>query len=174
MADGTLWGCDLFFDFAKLKKDESISRKYSFGNLDHFRNNYGEIYPEILSNHSQIRKDKCSSSIKTCSKCLDLLDCFVCPMAAAFGSKQIGIIPDWVCSIQRIIKKERKKFWVQQDSGWIHRFNWSYFCRLLILFSASFISARFFSAFFHRSMNIWNCLTASCDCSCIRAINPIQ
>ena len=114
MADGTLWGCDLFFDFAKQKKDESISRKYSFGNLDYFKNNYRTIYPEILHNHSLIRKDKFRSTTHPCLKCLDLLDCFVCPIAAAFGSKQIGIIPDWVCSIQRIIKKEKNKFWEQQ------------------------------------------------------------
>ena len=115
MADGTLWGCDLFFDFAKLTGDESVFKKYCFGNLDYFKNHFREIYPDILNNYSIIRKDKCRSTSHTCLQCLDLLDCFISPLAGAFGSKKIGVIPDWVCSIQRIIKKEKKKFWMQQE-----------------------------------------------------------
>ena len=109
--DESLWGCILTYDFAKASGDQSVAKKYSFGKLDHFIEHYESIYPEIVFNYSQIGLDKCRSRMRPCIECLDFLECTICPLAAAFGSHRIGVIPDWVCAIRQIIQKGNETFW---------------------------------------------------------------
>lgn len=116
-ADGTLWGCDLFHDYAKWINNTAISRKYSFGKLELFIKEHQTVYPKILQNYSSLELLECRSDQNPCFQCNDLLDCFICPLAAAFGSCELGKIPDWVCAIRRIFKEENAAFWEQLKSA---------------------------------------------------------
>ncbi len=111
--DNSLWGCDLFYDYGYWMNDKAISDKYCFGSLDYFIRSHEEIYPKILRNYSSLTLSECRSEAKPCLRCYDLLECFVCPLAAAFGSHELGKIPDWVCAIRRILNEANISFWEQ-------------------------------------------------------------
>ena len=113
--DNTLWGCFLLFDYARFMGDDSLFRAYSFGSVDEFIQKHEEIYPEMRHRYSRIRLDKCRTDETPCIRCLDLLHCTICPVAAAFGSRRIGRIPGWVCEIRRVFSKERRAFWNAVD-----------------------------------------------------------
>jgi len=114
--DDSLWGCFLLFDYAGFKGDESLARTYSFGSIEDFKKEYKVIYPQIRQNYSQIRLDRCYTDKTQCIRCLDLLRCTLCPIAACFGSRDMWKIPQWVCEIRRIFTRENNAFWSQIDS----------------------------------------------------------
>jgi len=109
--DGSLWGCSLLFDYASSREDETLAQVYSFGAIEDFIRHHKVVYPQIRRNYSQIRLDRCHTDKTPCVKCLDLLRCTLCPIAACFGSKEMWTIPDWVCEIRRILTKENESFW---------------------------------------------------------------
>ncbi len=115
--DGSLWGCFLLFDYASFKGDESLTSTYSFGSIEDFKKKHKVTYPQIRKNYSQIRLDRCYTDKSPCIRCLDLLRCTLCPIAACFGSPDMWKIPQWVCEIRRIFTRENKVFWSQIDSG---------------------------------------------------------
>ena len=108
--DGDLWGCCLFFDYFKDKKDSRARLKYCFGSLESFMENHERLYPEILENYSDLRQDFFFTPHQLCMFCDEMMDCAVCPVDAALGSAFIGKIPDWVCRIRRISREERNRF----------------------------------------------------------------
>ncbi len=114
--DDSLWGCFLLFDYASFKGDKSLRKAYSFGSIEDFIQHYKVIYPQIRENYSQIRLDRCHTDKTSCIRCLELLRCTLCPIAACFGSCEMWKIPQWVCEIRRIFTKENKAFWSQIDS----------------------------------------------------------
>jgi sulfatase maturation enzyme AslB (radical SAM superfamily) len=109
--DGTLWGCVLLYDYARFKESEAISRAFCFGSVEQFIRKRETAYPRVLRNYSRIRQEVCRSRSTRCRRCLDLLSCGVCPVAAAFGSRHLGEIPEWVCAVGRIMKEENRAFW---------------------------------------------------------------
>jgi sulfatase maturation enzyme AslB (radical SAM superfamily) len=108
--DGDLWGCCLFFDYFKDKKDSRASLKYCFGSLESFMENHERVYPEILENYSDLRLEFFFTPHHLCALCDERMDCVVCPVDAALGSSFIGKIPDWVCRIRRISREEKNYF----------------------------------------------------------------
>lgn len=114
--DSILWGCNLFPDYFKGKEGTREYLKYCFGDLDTFIENYERIYPEILSNFSNLRMDYYYTSDTFCMQCDELKECEVCPMDAAFSSSIIGKIPVWTCEIKKIFRKEKKLFWKELES----------------------------------------------------------
>jgi sulfatase maturation enzyme AslB (radical SAM superfamily) len=108
--DGTLWGCYLFPDFFKQSDAPENAKNYSFGKVDDFLNNLEEQYPKILSNYAHLRGDRFLSDETICALCPDVEVCTICPISAAFHSGLIGKIPDWMCSLRRIIRQERNLF----------------------------------------------------------------
>lgn len=110
-ADGKLWGCYLFPDHFKGKEETQEYLKYCFGDMDSFIDNHERIYAEVIANYSNLRMDKFYTDDQACSQCLDLRECRVCPLVAAFSSSIIGKIPGWTCKIKEIFRKERELFW---------------------------------------------------------------
>ena len=108
--DGNLWGCFMFPDYFKRKKNTRESSKYCFGSLDSFIKNHSSIYPKILENYEGLQMDHYFTSNDACALCKDLGECFVCPVDAAFISSRFGKIPDWVCEIRKIFINEKALF----------------------------------------------------------------
>ncbi len=108
--DGSLWGCYLFPEFFKQIDTQDNGRNYSFGKVDDFVNNLEEQYLKILSNYAQLRGDCFFSDQTICMLCPDVEVCTICPISAAFSSRLIGKIPEWMCSLRRIMRQERELF----------------------------------------------------------------
>jgi sulfatase maturation enzyme AslB (radical SAM superfamily) len=109
--DGKLWGCNLFPELFVDNKETQEFRKYCFGDLESFMRSHEKIYSEILANYAALRLDKFYTENQSCNRCQELLECWVCPVNAAFSSSVLGEIPDWLCEINKIFIKEKKKFW---------------------------------------------------------------
>jgi sulfatase maturation enzyme AslB (radical SAM superfamily) len=108
--DGKLWGCCLLPDFLMKAEQSEKYARYCFGDLDSFTENYEKMYPEILSNFSNLRTDHFFTPDSSCILCDELEECGVCPLDTVRSGSITKEIPSWVCEIKRILRKEKKLF----------------------------------------------------------------
>ena len=115
--DGELWGCHLFLDYFKEKKESEESRKYCFGDLDSFVESYKMIYPQVLSHYSNLRMSHFYTQETACIQCDEVKECRVCPVDNLFSGSSIRAVPSWVCETHKIFREERRIFWEELESG---------------------------------------------------------
>lgn len=113
--DGELWGCCLFPDFFRGKEETEDYKKYCFGDLDSFVENYETVYPEILSNFSTLRTDFFFTPEISCILCDDLEECGVCPLDTVSSGTITKRIPPWMCEIKKIFRKEKRLLWKELE-----------------------------------------------------------
>ncbi len=114
--DGILWGCFLFWDYFKDKQRKRGYEKYCFGELDDFIRDNGKNYERVLTNFEKLSMDHYCTSENFCMLCPAMTECMVCPMEAALSGAVIGNVPDHVCRVKQIEKKERELFWKELES----------------------------------------------------------
>ena len=115
MPDGKLWGCYLFADCFKEKEESREYAKYCFGNLDEFIKDQERIYPEILSNYSELSMDHFYTRDNLCSQCDELHECTVCPMSNILSGSDIKTVPHWICEQNKTFIKEKRLFWKEME-----------------------------------------------------------
>lgn len=108
--DGKIWGCFLFADYFKGRKDLPHYQEFCFGTLGNLRRSHKTVYPKIRSGHSQLSMDNFSTSATMCFLCPGLERCAVCPINVSFAGYPLGKIPDYVCAIQKIKISAKEKF----------------------------------------------------------------
>jgi sulfatase maturation enzyme AslB (radical SAM superfamily) len=108
--DENLWGCNLFFDYFKEKKEDPARQQYCFGNLDSFIANHEVAYPVTLSHYSNLRIDKFFTPTQPCHQCEEMNECEVCPVDNLFLGSAIDCIPSWACRMKRLYLEEKKLF----------------------------------------------------------------
>lgn len=114
--DGRLWGCCLFSDSFRDKEGRKEQMKYCFGDLDSFIKNHEKIYPEVLSNYSNLRMDHFYTSDTFCLLCDEIEECKACPMDNILCGSNIKKIPSWACQMKKIFRRERELFWKELES----------------------------------------------------------
>jgi len=107
--DGTLWGCFLFPQFFCGSRNGREAKKYCFGRVDAFIKNHSHIYPRIMENYAALRMDNFVTPDGPCAVCDELMDCWICPLAAALVSRKIGLIPALICRGARAWRKEKRR-----------------------------------------------------------------
>jgi len=113
--DGKLWGCYLFADCFKGKEESREYAKYCFGNLNKFVEDHERVYPEILSNYSELSMDHFYTKDNLCIQCDELNECTVCPMSNILSGSNIKTIPHWICEQNKIFIKEKRLFWKEME-----------------------------------------------------------
>lgn len=108
--DGSLWGCYMFPEFFKQVDKTERARGYCYGKFDDFIESPKESYSKITANYSRLHLDRCVSDRSICMLCPDIEACTMCPVSAAFSSRLIGKIPDWMCSVRKLIRDEKELF----------------------------------------------------------------
>jgi len=108
-ADGTLWGCFLFPQYFSGSKKFREAHKYCFGDVGTFIENHKEIYPRTMENYAALRMDNFSTPDRSCAMCDEIEECWICPLAAALISREIGRIPALVCGGAKMWRKERRR-----------------------------------------------------------------
>lgn len=108
--DKEIWGCFLFADYFKWRKNSPEYQKFYFGTLDDFIKNHKNIYPRISSNYSHLSMNNFSTPHMECFLCPEIENCAVCPINASFSGNPLGKIPSFLCEILKIKIKEREKF----------------------------------------------------------------
>jgi hypothetical protein len=109
-AQGTFWGCALFPYYFVEKEGTADYQKYCFGNVDSFIKDPQRIYAQKIVNYSALRMDRFSTPDRSCLICGEIEQCWVCPLAAALTTGEIGRIPGWSCRGAKILRKEKKLF----------------------------------------------------------------
>jgi len=100
--EGDLWGCSLFYDYAKTCGRHQ-NRDYSFGRLADFMSGYQTIYPAISANYQDLRQDFFQvQGGQFCFLCDDVQGCVVCPANAAYSSGSLGKISCRMCGLTKI------------------------------------------------------------------------
>jgi len=118
---GELWGCFLFHDYFKTRKDDPQYPDYFVGALARFAGDEGlpTDYPGIKANYSQLRQDffQVEGKEKTfCFLCEDVQGCMVCPVNAAYSSGSLGKISCLNCRLVKMQAKARKNFFQEMQS----------------------------------------------------------
>jgi len=109
-AQGTLWGCALFPYFFVERNGTEDYKKYCFGNVDTFNKDPQQIYGQKIVNYSELSMDRFSTPDRSCLICGEIEQCWVCPLAAALITGEIGRIPGWSCHSAKIFRKEKRLF----------------------------------------------------------------
>jgi len=104
--EGKLWGCFLFHDYFKTRKDDPQYREYSFGALGDFIENYETAagYSAIKANYSELRQDFYRVEGNDCFLCREVETCRVCPINAAYDTGSLGKISCQKCQLMKIEK----------------------------------------------------------------------
>jgi sulfatase maturation enzyme AslB (radical SAM superfamily) len=105
-----VWGCSTFHDYLKSREGNPDFQTYSFGKLDDFIKNHETIYPRVLFNYASLKQEYFFTENQHCFLCPEVNSCSVCPVSAAYATSFIGKISPWVCHLNRILKKEKKRF----------------------------------------------------------------
>jgi uncharacterized protein len=109
-AQGTLWGCAVFPHYFMEKEGSAEYRKYCFGDVDSFAKKPRQIYKQKIANYAALQMDRFSTCDRSCLICGEIEQCWICPLAAAQTTGEIGKIPGWSCQGARILRKEKRLF----------------------------------------------------------------
>lgn len=109
-AEGEVWGCPLFYEYFKDKRETEMFSQFYIGNIQDFINNYKKKYPEILENYKQLSMDNCFTEDKRCFLCSDVEKCEVCPVISKNCLATENEIPSYICQIKKMIFQEQEKF----------------------------------------------------------------
>lgn len=110
-ADGNLWGCYLFADYANAVGDGGALAEYGFGRFDHFIKNHQALMPRTLERLKRLRGDAFYTDKGFCIFCKHIGECSLCPLAAAMSGTDIGFIPLSRCRVSRGLNHQRRRFW---------------------------------------------------------------
>jgi sulfatase maturation enzyme AslB (radical SAM superfamily) len=105
-----LWGCFVFHDYLKYRRELQDFHSYSFGKLDDFIREHGVVYPRTLFFYDALMQDYFFTDRQNCFLCEEVNRCGVCPVNAAYTTSSIGKISPWVCELHRLREKEKKRF----------------------------------------------------------------
>jgi hypothetical protein len=109
-AQGELWGCALFPHYFAKKSGTADYSKYCFGDVDSFMKDPQRIYARKIANYSKLSMDHFSTSDRSCLICGEIQQCWVCPIAAALTTGEIGKISSLSCQGAKILRKEKQLF----------------------------------------------------------------
>ncbi len=107
--DGEVWGCALFYEYFKHKKQEGLFRDYCFGTIDELNGNHQKIYPAIVKNYEQLCQDNFHTNGSRCFLCRHIESCGVCPVSSAFYWDRLDKVPGYICRINQIAIEEKQK-----------------------------------------------------------------
>jgi len=119
-AQGTLWGCSLFPHYFVEKNATADYQEYCFGDVDSFIRDPQRIYGQKIVNYSALRMDRFSTPDRSCLICEEIERCWICPLAAALTTGEIGSIPAWSCQGAKILRKEKRCFLDRFERGLQH------------------------------------------------------
>jgi sulfatase maturation enzyme AslB (radical SAM superfamily) len=105
-----LWGCFVFHPYFKHRQELQDFHSYSLGKLDDFIKDHEAVYRRAMFYYDALIQDYFFTDRQHCFLCEEVNSCRVCPVNAAYTTSSIGKISPWVCKLNRLQKKERKRF----------------------------------------------------------------
>jgi sulfatase maturation enzyme AslB (radical SAM superfamily) len=100
--EGDIWGCFLFHDYFKTRKQHPQYKDYYFGTLTDFIADYKTRCPTIAANYAELRQDLFQVDHDFCFLCDHVTNCTVCPINAAYSSGTLGKISCRQCELNKI------------------------------------------------------------------------
>lgn len=111
--EGNIWGCHLFYDLLKERKNSEDYMGYCFGSLEDFMAAPETLYKRAMQYYNDLRQEYFFTEEKLCFTCQDLNTCRICPVNAAYNTDLIGKIPPHLCRLMHI-QHEAKSLFLEQ------------------------------------------------------------
>jgi sulfatase maturation enzyme AslB (radical SAM superfamily) len=105
-----VWGCSVFHDYLKYRKNDPDYDTYSFGQLEDFIKKHESLYPRVSANYAPLRQDCFFTEKSSCFTCKELNSCSSCPVNAAYVTDFIGKLPPWMCRLNSIQNGHKRRF----------------------------------------------------------------
>ena len=105
-----IWGCYVFHSVFRDRREHPDYHSYCFGKLDDFIDHYQWLYPRSMYYYDALSQEYFCAGDTQCFFCEEVNSCRVCPANAAISTSSVGTISPWVCRLNRIQKKEKKRF----------------------------------------------------------------
>ncbi len=109
-ADGRLWGCFLFPHYFDGRTKIAGGTKYGFGKVGAFLRDPEAIYARVMSAIAGLWMANARTPERHCVMCDEIESCWVCPVAAAFLSGEMGIIASRTCGMAKFMRREKEIF----------------------------------------------------------------
>jgi sulfatase maturation enzyme AslB (radical SAM superfamily) len=109
--DGKVWGCFMFHDYFKSRKQCDQYGEYAFGTLEDFIANHKSRYPEVRTNYADLHQDLFKVGENFCFTSDDIAACSACPVNAAYTTGSIGTISERQYELNKIQLNARRDFW---------------------------------------------------------------
>jgi sulfatase maturation enzyme AslB (radical SAM superfamily) len=113
--DGEVWGCALFYEYFKKRRNSDIFQDYFFGTIDELIHNHKRKYPAIVNNYQQLCQDNFQTNKAHCFLCPHIESCGVCPISSALYWDRLDKVPTHICRINRIAIEEKQKLLNRTD-----------------------------------------------------------
>ena len=107
---GQLWGCALFHDYFKNRKQDPQYEDYTLGTVYDVCVRQTGLEPRTVANYMELRQNLFCAEDNPCFLCSSLNNCSVCPVNAAYSTQSIGAISAEKCAINRIVSDAQRKF----------------------------------------------------------------
>ncbi|MCK5057168.1 MAG: radical SAM protein [Candidatus Aminicenantes bacterium] len=116
--EGDVYGCFLFHDYFKDRRDSSRRPDFHFGTLAGFAVDYKTRYPQVLAHYAELWQGFFSVERDFCFLCPDVEGCMVCPVNAAYSTGTLGKISRGRCRVNKILRKFTNHFLQLLTTGW--------------------------------------------------------
>jgi sulfatase maturation enzyme AslB (radical SAM superfamily) len=107
--DGRLWGCFLFPHYFDGRRGAARGDAYCFGNIDAFAADPEGAEARVLAAAARLGMLSARTPERACVLCDEFWSCWICPLAAAFGSGQLGEITAPGCELAKRMRKEKDR-----------------------------------------------------------------
>jgi radical SAM protein with 4Fe4S-binding SPASM domain len=108
-ADGEIWGCALFYEHFKGKEGTNLYRSFSLGSVHNHTRDNRELPEAVVENYGSLTQDNFYTKRERCFLCDHIEVCGVCPIVSADHSADLEQVPNFVCTINRISIREKKR-----------------------------------------------------------------
>jgi molybdenum cofactor biosynthesis enzyme MoaA len=105
-----VWGCHRVWDYFTGDREAKEAAELSFGTLDACVQSFAGIYESTIKHYSILSHDYAGTPSTDCMYCPEVGECGICPFTAAAYERRLGRIPEWVCRLLKMQRRQRRLF----------------------------------------------------------------
>jgi len=105
-----VWGCHRAWEFFAGDIEGEEARKFRYGDLETCIHSFDSARSAVIPNYAILRHDFSHTPRLECIDCPEVGECGICPFTAAASDRRLGYIPDWVCRLLKLQRRERDLF----------------------------------------------------------------
>lgn len=105
-----VWGCHRVWGFFTRNRGAADAANLSFGSLDACVQSFAAIHRDTIKHYDILRHDYARTPSTDCIHCPEVGECGICPFTASAHDRRLGRIPEWVCALLKLQRRQRRLF----------------------------------------------------------------